>query len=70
MQEEIRYYSRLGEYEQEINIPISQLSNEELKEFAKLFLISWKENLSLMEMRRNVKETKKNLNEYEIGINK
>jgi len=47
MSEEIRYYSRLGDFEQEINIPISQFSNEELKEFTSLFLTFLKRDLAL-----------------------
>jgi len=46
MSEEIRYYSRMGDFEQEINIPISQFSNEELREFTSLFLTFLKRDLA------------------------
>ncbi len=46
MSENIRYRVRLGEYEQELEIPVSQFSGERMADFTIFFLNQIKRDLS------------------------
>lgn len=58
MSENIRYHVRLGDYEQEIEVPVSQFPKENMNNFAAFLLSQIKRDLTSED-----KETKKDKDE-------